>query len=40
MPKVLRLKRPGIYSFYYEVTNTIYYWDKSARRFRNVLISD
>jgi hypothetical protein len=40
VPEVLRLKRPGIDSFYWEKTNSIYYWDGRTRRFKHVLISD
>jgi hypothetical protein len=40
VPKVLRLKRPGIDAFYWEKTNSIYYWHERTRRFKQVLISD
>ena len=40
VPKVLRLKRPGIDAFYWEKANSIYYWDARTRRFKEVLISD
>lgn len=40
VPKVLRLKRPGIDAIYDGKANSIYYWDTRTRRFKNVLISD
>jgi hypothetical protein len=39
-PEMLRLKNPGIEYFYHEVSSSIFYWSKSANRFKQVLISD
>jgi len=33
VPKVLRLRRPGVNFFHYGKTSTIHYWDARARRF-------
>jgi hypothetical protein len=39
-PEVLDLKRPGIEFFKYESASSIFFWDSTSRRFRQVWTSD
>lgn len=39
-PDVLNLTRPGIDFFYTESSDSIFYWDTSAKAFHKILISD